>query len=186
MRVTGSSFTDSLVNQLNLLASQQYRLQNQAASGMRIQAPGDDPAGMQQALGLQTDSSNVTQFSQNITTLQTRANAAYNAISALKTISDRIGEITTGVDGTTSPQAMQADATEVTQLIQQAVQIMNSKNGDQYLFGGTASGSPPFTVATDANGNVTGVTYNGNANVTESQIDTRIDAFMELLKQHKN
>jgi len=172
MRVTGNSLTTSLINQLNSLAARQYRLQNQAATGLRIQAPSDDPAGMQQALDLQAESTSVTQFAQNIATLQSRANAAYSAISSLQTISNRIGDITTGVDGTTSATAMQADATEVTQLIQQAVQVLNAKNGDQYVFGGTASGQPPFTVATDANGNVTGVTYNGNSDVTESQIDS--------------
>ena len=172
MRVTGNSFTTSLINQLNSLAARQYRLQNEAASGLRIQAPSDDPTGMQQALDLQAESSAVTQFAQNITALQNRANAAYSGISALQILSNRIGDIATGVDGTTSPSAMQADATEVTQLIQQAVQILNAKNGDQYIFGGTASGQPPFSVTTDANGNVTAVTYNGNSDVTEGQIDS--------------
>jgi flagellar hook-associated protein 3 FlgL len=172
MRVTGNSLTTSLIDQLNSLTAQQYRLQNQAATGMRIQAPSDDPTGMQQALDIQAESADVTQFAQNITTLQNRANAAYSAISSLQTISNRIGDIVTGVDGTTSPSAMQANATEVTQLIQQAVQILNAKSGNGYLFGGTASGQPPFSITTDSNGNVTAVTYNGNSDVTESPIDS--------------
>jgi len=172
MRVTGNSFTTALIDQLNSLAARQYRLQNEAASGMRIQAPSDDPTGMQQALDLQAETASVAQFTQNISTLQNRANAAYSGISSLQTISNRIGDLVTGVDGTTSATAMQADATEVTQLIQQAVQVLNAKNGDQYIFGGTATGQPPFTVTTDANGNVTGVTYNGNSEVTKSQIDS--------------
>jgi flagellar hook-associated protein 3 FlgL len=66
---------------------------------------------------------------------------------------------------------LQANASETTQLIQQAVQVMNTKDGNQYLFGGTASGQPPFVAATDANGNVTtGVTYQGNTSVTENEI----------------
>jgi flagellar hook-associated protein 3 FlgL len=58
----------------------------------------------------------------------------------------------------------------VTQLIQQAAQLMNTKQGDQYLFGGTASGNPPFNVTTDANANVTAVTYQGNTSVAQKQI----------------
>jgi flagellar hook-associated protein 3 FlgL len=58
----------------------------------------------------------------------------------------------------------------VTQLIQQAVDVLNAKDGNQYLFGGTASGQPPYSVTTDAGGNVTGVTYQGNASVSQSQI----------------
>ncbi len=170
MRVAGTSYTDSMVAQMNLLAAQQYKLQQRASTGQRIQAPSDDPAGMQQTLGLQAESSNVSQYAENIATLQARSNAGYAVLQQLQTISNRVGEIATQVDGTTADQAMQSYAAEVTQLIQQAAQLMNTKNNGQYLFGGTASGQQPFTVATDANGNVTGVTYQGNTSVAQSQI----------------
>jgi flagellar hook-associated protein 3 FlgL len=170
MRVAGTSYTDSMVAQMNLLAAQQYKLQQQAATGQRIQAPSDDPAGMQQALGLQAESSNVSQYSENIAALQARSNAGYSVLQQLQTISNRVGEIATQVDGTTADQAMQSYAAEVTQLIQQAAQLVNTKDNGQYLFGGTASGQQPFTVTTDANGNVTAVTYQGNTSVAQSQI----------------
>jgi flagellar hook-associated protein 3 FlgL len=170
MRVAGTSYTESMANQINLLAGKQYRLQNQATTGQSITAPEDNPAGMAQALNLQTDSSNVAQYAQNISTLQGRSTLVSNALTQLKTISDRIGELATASDGVTSTAALQAHATETTQLIQNAVQIMNTKEGNQYLFGGTASGQPPFIATKDANGNVTGVTYQGNTSITENEI----------------
>lgn len=170
MRIAGSSYTDSIVNQLNLLQAQQYQLQNEVSTGQRIQSPADDPAAMSAALSLQTESSNVSQYSQNIATLQTRATLSGNALQQLQTIATQASEIATGVDGTTSTQAIQADAAQVTQLIQQAVSVMNSQDGNQYLFGGTDSGQAPFSVTTDSSGNVTGVTYNGNSSVSQSQI----------------
>ena len=170
MRIAGTSYTDSMANQINLLAGRQYKLQNQATTGQSITAPEDDPAGMAQALGLQTESSDVAQYAQNISTLQGRSTQVANALQRLKTISDRIGELATQSDGLASPAQLQANATETTQLIKQAVDVMNTKDGDQYLFGGTASGQPPFMVATDANGHVTGVTYQGNTSVTENEI----------------
>jgi flagellar hook-associated protein 3 FlgL len=170
MRVAGTSYTESMANQINLLAGKQYRLQNQATTGQSITAPEDNPAGMAQALNLQTDSSNVAQYAQNISILQGRSTLVSNALTQLKTISDRIGELATASDGVTSTAALQAHATETTQLIQNAVQIMNTKEGNQYLFGGTASGQPPFIATKDANGNVTGVTYQGNTSITENEI----------------
>ena len=171
MRVTGNSFSNTLVDQLQLLDARQYRLQNQASTGQRIQAPEDDPSGMAQALNLQTETTNVNQYSQNIASLQDRSTSAYNVIQQIKTISDRVGEIVTQAnDGTKSASDLQSYGTEVTQLIQQAAQLMNTKQGDQYLFGGTASGKTPFNVTTDANGNVTAVTYQGNTSVAENQI----------------
>ena len=170
MRIAGTSYTDSMVSHLNLLSAQEYQLQNQASTGQSISAPEDDPAGMAAALNLQAQNSAVTQYAQNITTLQTRATTAGSALSSLQTLTDRASEIATSADGATSPAALQADATEVTQLIQQAAQLMNSKNGSQYVFGGTDSSQAPFTVSTDADGNVTAVTYSGNTAVTQSQI----------------
>jgi len=170
MRIAGTSYTDSMVSHLNLLSAQEYQLQNEASTAQSISAPEDDPAGMAAALNLQAQNSAVTQYAQNITTLQTRATTAGSALTSLQTLTDRASEIATSADGATSPAALQADATEVTQLIQQAAQLMNSKNGSQYVFGGTDSSQAPFTVSTDANGNVTAVTYSGNTAVTQSQI----------------
>ncbi len=170
MRIAGNSYTDSLVNQLNYLTAQQYQLQGQVSTGQRIQNPEDDPAGMGEALSLQANSSSTAQYALNIATLQTGASSAYNALQQIKTISDRAGEIATLADGTKTSTELQAYATEVNSLIQQAVQLANGKAGDRYLFSGTKSDTPPFTPATDANGNVTGVTYQGNTNVAQTEI----------------
>jgi flagellar hook-associated protein 3 FlgL len=170
MRIAGTSYTQSMTSQINVLAARQFKLQNQATTGQSIQAPEDDPAGMAQALGLQAESSNVAQYAENISTLQNRSALVGNALQQLKTITDRVSELATQSDSLSSPDQLQANASETTQLIQQAVQVMNSKDGDQYLFGGTTSGQPPFVATTDANGNVTGVTYQGNTSVTENEI----------------
>lgn len=170
MRVAGTSYTQTMASQINLLAARQYKLQSQATTGQTIQAPEDDPAGMAQALGLQADSSAVAQYAQNVSTLQNRSTLVSNALQQLKTISDRVGELATSTDSLSSAAEMKANAAETTQLIQQAVQVMNTKDGGQYLFGGTAASQPPFTAATDASGNVTGVAYQGNTSVTENEI----------------
>jgi flagellar hook-associated protein 3 FlgL len=170
MRIAGTSFTDSMVSKLNLLSAQEYQLQNQASTGQAISAPEDDPAGMAQALNLQYENSAVTQYAQNISTLQTNATIAGNALTSLQTIMDKASEIATQSDGTATPAQLQADATQVTQLIQQAAQLMNSQSGSQYIFGGTNSSQAPFTVSTDASGNVTAVAYSGNSSVSQSEI----------------
>lgn len=170
MRIAGTSFTDSMVSQLNLLSAREYQLQNQATTGQSISAPADDPAGIAQALDLQAQNSAVTQYAQNISTLQTNTTIAGNALTSLQTITNQASEIAIQADGTSTPAQLQADASQVTQLIKQAAQLMNSQSGSQYLFGGTNSSQAPFTVSTDADGNVTAVNYQGNSSVAQSEI----------------
>jgi flagellar hook-associated protein 3 FlgL len=170
MRVTGNSITNSLLSQLNALAARQSQLQNQAATGQRIQVPEDDPVGMSHALSLMAQNSQTGQYAQNISTLQNRASVAASALQALKQVSDRAGEIATQSDSMSSPQDLQARAVELRQLIQQAAQLANTQDGDQYVFAGSRSDQPAFTLTTDSDGNVTAVTYQGNTSVPEHEI----------------
>src|SRR5438132_9730203 len=139
MRVTANTFPNSLVDQLNQLALRQNRLQNQAATGQRVQLPEDDPAAMRRVLSLQSESKALDQYQSNITSLQDRATASYAVVKGLQTISDRVGEITVQADQTKSRQQLQIYGKEISQLIQQAVQLSNSKDRGEYLFGGTKS-----------------------------------------------
>lgn len=158
------------MNQLSSLAVRQQRLQNQAATGQRIQSPSDDPVAIRRVLDLQTESSAVGQYQHNIARQQELAQATISSIKSLKTISDRANEIATLADGLKSPQELQAYATEINQLIKQAAQVMNTTNRGDPLFAGTRADQPPFVVATDANGQVTGVTYQGNTALSEVEI----------------
>ena len=170
MRIAFNTFPNSLTSQLGALSAQQNRLQNQVATGKRISQLEDDPATMRQVLDLQTQDSQIAQYRQNIASLQTQATTSYNAMSGVQNLSARAGEIATLADGAKSPQELSTYATEVTQLIQQGVQLMNSTSQGSYLFGGTQTSQPPFVATTDANGNVTGVTYQGNDSVPGAEI----------------
>jgi flagellar hook-associated protein 3 FlgL len=170
MRVASNSLTNSLASELAALSARQNRLQYQAATGKRISQLQDDPAAMRQVLDLQAQDSQIAQFRKNIASLQGQAASSYNAMSGLQKISARAGEIATLADGTKSPQELSTYANEVTQLIQQGVQLMNSKWQGAYQFGGTATDQPPFVIATDANGNVTSVTYQGNDSAPSAEI----------------
>lgn len=173
MRVPANSFTDSLVNQLNVLRARQYNLQNQVATGLRVNAPSDDPAAMQTTLNLVADKAANQQYRTNIVTLEDRSGQIYNVMQSLQTISSRAGELATLAGDVTKTSADRAAYTgELNQLINQAVQLANTKDAatGHALFSGTSSTATPFTAATDASGNVTSVTYAGNAAVNQVEI----------------
>lgn len=170
MRVTSNTFSNNLLEHLNRLGVRQSRLQNQAATGQKVQSPGDDPGAMQRVMDWQAEARSVAQYQRNIGAAQETATAGYSAVTALKKISDRAGEIAILADGMRTPEELATYASEVTQLIKQAVQIGNTRQNGSYLFSGTLSDQPAFALATDAAGAVTSVTYQGNASVAEIEI----------------
>jgi flagellar hook-associated protein 3 FlgL len=170
MRVTSNTFPNSLVDQLSRLTQRQAQYQNQAATGQKIQRPEDNPTGMQRILDLQTESRLAGQYKSNIQRLQDTASATYGVMRGLKRISDRAGELAILADGTKPPEQLKLYAIEVNNLIRQGVQEANTRFRGDYLLGGTLSNQPPFVLTEDAEGNVTGVTYQGNESIPESEI----------------
>ena len=171
MRISSSLFTNNLLSQMNQLQGQQIQLQNQATTGLKVTLPEDDPAAMDQALDLQTQAAANTQYQSNITQLQSTATTAAAAMNSLQTITEQAGEIATEASGVNSSTQLATYATQVGNLIQEALQAANTQDAQgNYIFGGTINNQPPFAATTDASGNVTAVTYQGNTDASESQI----------------
>lgn len=170
MRVAFNSFSRQFLDQVGSLAGRQNRLQEQAATGQRIQSASDDPAAMQRVLDFQAEHSGLKQFQKNIATLSGQATASYDLMRGLKTISDRVSELATLADGTRSPDELKIYGVEVGQLIEQAAQIVNGQHNGEYLFGGTRTDQPPFAVTKDPNGLVSGVAYQGNTDVPDVEV----------------
>jgi flagellar hook-associated protein 3 FlgL len=162
MRVATSSVSDAIVRQIQLLSSQQSKLQNQVATGQRISQPEDDPAAVGRVLNLETELRHVNQYGTNTAKALEIAQASFSGLQGIKTISDRAGELGTLGAGVLGPDAMKAYATETDQLIEQAVQAANTRFNGNYIYAGTAVDSPAVTVTRDSNGQVTGATYVGN------------------------
>jgi flagellar hook-associated protein 3 FlgL len=172
MRVTANTFPNSLLQQLSSLSQRQNKLQSQAATGQRVQLPEDDPISMRRVLDMQAEGKMVEQYQRNISRHQELATDSFNSMKALRNISDRVRELSIAADGLKSQDELNLYAKELTELIKQAAQTLNAKNRGDYLFAGTLSDRPPFVLATDADGNVTSVTYQGNVDLAESEISS--------------
>jgi flagellar hook-associated protein 3 FlgL len=170
MRVTSNSYSENLITQLHTLSRRQINLQNQIASGQRVQSASDDPFAAQQVLQLRDNSAANAQYQKNIQTHQEFADATHGLMRNLQKVLDRAQEIATMVDDIDSPQDLQSYATEIDQLIRHAVQIANAQHRGDYLLGGTRTDAEPFSEMTDAAGKVTGVAFGGNTNIAESEI----------------
>jgi flagellar hook-associated protein 3 FlgL len=177
MRISSSLFTSNLQAQMNQLQTQQTQLQGEVSSGLAVTKPEDNPGVMNQALDMQSEASANTQYQNNITQLQATATTAGDAMNSLQTIAEQAGQIATSAGGVNSSSQLATYATQVGNLIQEALQAANTQDSQgNYIFGGTANSQPPFVATTDANGNVTGVTYQGNTDTPESEIGPNLTA----------
>lgn len=170
MRIPTQSVSEGITRQLALLSTRQSKLQNQVATGQRIFQPEDDPAGVGRVLTLQSDRRQVQQFARNTDRAQQVAQTSFASLQAVKKISDRAGEVATLGQGAINPASFRAFATEVDQLVEQGFQQLNAKLGNDFIFGGNAVDTAPFTATRDTNGKVTGVTYIGTVDSAAIQI----------------
>jgi len=170
MRIATNTVTQSMLDQIQKLSMQKAKLQNQVSTNQKLTLPEDDPAAYGRVIALDTESSQLSQFQANATRALDVSQATYSGLQDIKKISDRAGEIATLGAGTSSSDSYKAYAEEVNQLIEQAVQLGNSKLRDDYLFSGTAVSTVPYIAARDAAGDITSVAYKGNTSQSTIQL----------------
>jgi flagellar hook-associated protein 3 FlgL len=162
MRIATNTIQDNIVRQIQQLGLQSSKLQTQVATGQRILEANDDPAATARVLNQQSELRRVDQFDQNAARALEISQATFAGLTDVKEISDRAGELATLGRSPTSPDALLAYSAEVNQLIEQLLQVGNTRLGNDYLFAGTAVDAPAFSATRDADGNITAVAYDGN------------------------
>lgn len=164
MRIASNTIQDNIVRQIQQLGAQNSKLQSQVASGQRLTQIEDDPAAAGRVLGQQSELRRVDQYDRNATRALEITQASFAGITDVKKISDRAGELATLGRSPTSPAALSAYGAEINQLIEQLVQVGNTRLGNDYIFAGTAVDAPPFNATRDpVSGQVTAVTYDGDS-----------------------
>lgn len=166
MRITNNMVTNNILGEIQSLDTQQTSLQSEVSSGLSVTQPSDNPAAYGQVVQLESENSALAQYSDNANQALNVANSTYSGLSSLMSIYDRatqLGSLGTGTNGADSQTAY---ATELGQLVQQAIQVANTQVGGSYLFAGTATSAAPYTTTTDSNGNITAVNYVGNSSQT--------------------
>lgn len=162
MRIATNTVSDNIVRQIQDLSGQQTRLQSQVASQKRITQADDDPAAAGRVLNLDSERRAIDQFNRNADRALEISQATYSGLQQIKKISDRASEIGTLGAGAQSPESLNAYSAEVDQLLEQTLQLANSRLRNDYLYGGTAVATPPFNVTRNAAGEITGVSFAGN------------------------
>lgn len=157
MRITSNMMSRNLLQNLEAAQGKMTDLENMMSSGHRITEPSDDPSGVHNALGIKTSMAMIA---------QTKSNADA-ALSFMGTTDSTLGDVTSmlqrarelavqGASDTNTPASRQAIAAEVDQIAAQIKTLSNTKIGNKYIFGGTATSTEPMPSA--------GGSFVGNSN----------------------
>ena len=164
MRITQSMMATNVLNNLSNDLQSMQTAENQESTGLAVTLPSDNPLATSQIMSLNTSISMQGMYYSNMQSassfLSTTDSALSDTVSSLQQVQSLVTE---GANGTENAGDMSTIGQQVNQVIGQLVQTGNTMNGSQYLFGGTQTTTPPLATTTDASGDITAVTYQGNS-----------------------
>jgi flagellar hook-associated protein 3 FlgL len=173
----GPIFPGRIPNSLNTAAIQDYlqtdnqqlmKLQQQIATGQKLQVPSDDPIAASQTLALQGQLTFATTAQTNVQTDNSLLGATDSALGSISTLLNSAKSLVMqGIGSDSTATQKQALADQVGSLIQQAVNLGNTQFRGRYLFGGSNSSQPPFSVQADGS-----VLYTGDSAQLQSIINS--------------
>jgi flagellar hook-associated protein 3 FlgL len=145
MRITDNVTTRMVMASLQQQQEKIYELQRQISSGLRINAPSDDPVSAQQALNMKTLIAANEQYARNISTGTTWLSQMDSSLSDMNNVMVRAKELATQMaNGTYDAAARQNAVNEINGLKEQLISLGNTQIGGKYIFGGFVSDQPPF------------------------------------------
>jgi flagellar hook-associated protein 3 FlgL len=159
MRVN-PNFTPDILNDLYTTENQADTALEQLASGQLINMPSDNPAGASELVQNQAVQGQTDQFLQNTSSVEGLLQTADSTLSSVvSALNQAISVGTEGANGTNSTADLKAMADQIQGIQSQVFGWANATYQGNYIFAGTATNAPAFTLNPAA---PDGVTYNGN------------------------
>jgi flagellar hook-associated protein 3 FlgL len=157
MRITNSMLTAQSLRDLQANYSALAKAQELVSSGKRLNHLSDSPADVQQAVKVNSTLASISQYLRNIDTAKTTTSTAETALSSAADAVQRIRELAVQAqNGTLSASDRVSMSQEVKQLTDRLVALANTKAGDDYVFSGQKTTTPPYASATAAYAGDTG------------------------------
>jgi len=163
MRIATSTLFDSLERRIQQLTEDLNTVNEKLSSQKKINRPSDDPLGAASAIGYRNLLSQVDQYGRNLNTGKSWMDSSESALSQSQDVVTRAKEIAVQMaNGTQSAATRSSAATEVGQLLDQAISLGNTQVGGKYIFAGYQTGTAPLVRIN--NGTIDTAQYNGDGN----------------------
>ncbi len=168
MRITLNMQTSGALLSINDQQEKITQLSQQIASGVTLSSPSDDPYVWAQTMNINQGLDQYNSILSNVNFATGWGQATESALNQLSDLVSQAKQIAIQATGATGTNQSASLADEVNGVLQQAVSLANSQYGDQYIFGGTNTGSAPFSI-----NNTTGAVTNiGNPDYIQVKTST--------------
>jgi flagellar hook-associated protein 3 FlgL len=159
MRIASSTFYQQAVSSIDQNETQLSTVQEQMGSGLQFQTASQNPVAAGQVLGVNQSIADVANWQSNATSLGNSLGLENSTLTSVNTALQQIQTLALQANsGTVSSSDRQQIAQEMQQQYNSIVQLANTQDSSgNYIFGGTQSGSAPFTQTAG------GANYNGNS-----------------------
>ena len=148
-QITSQMQSASILANLQNQLSQLDQTQNEMSTGLKITQPSDDPYGTALSMQLNGQISAFQSYSANITDGNAFSQTASGALQSIEQMVQRIRELVVeSANGTNSASNLAEASAEVSQVIDGIKQAANTQYNGQYIFSGTATGTPPYQLGT--------------------------------------
>ena len=149
MRVTEKAVSDTFMVSVNQAREKIVDLQSKIATGKSVLKPSDDPRATNSILRLQASIAANDQYTTNVADGNGIAQSTADTLDQFSSIYLQLKDIVTRASSPTAAGEYPSYAQQVDQLLTEAVNYANTKFNGKYLFGGTQTTDPPFTLAAD-------------------------------------
>ncbi len=165
IQITNNMIYNNINSELLNESSSIYNLQAQISSGLQINYPQDNPAGMVNVLSYKNSTSLINQYNSNVNSSNEIASLASSTLNNVIGVVNQAKTLAIEMaNGGTSASNQSGAAQEVKQIINELLQSSDtSYNGQNIFTGENLSQTQAYTSSQahyDANGTVTPVNYN--------------------------
>ena len=137
MRLPNLSVSDSITKTIRDLDIQRFKLDKQISSGQKITLPEDDGMRLGRVIKIDTEKGRLAQFQRNASYASEFLNAGHLNLDNLREVNQRAQEISRVAGSSLNGPAMETYGNEINQLIEEALNRINSTHRGRSLFGGT-------------------------------------------------
>ena len=160
-RITGQILMNQALDAMRLTLSNLAKSQQKIATGRRLLAPSDDPAGHAGAVRVSAQLSRIEQWSRQADEASGRFDTNDQVLRRLQETIARASELAvSAADGAKGAAERAAFAVEINDLLEEVVDTANTLDDGRYVLGGRETLTAPLTATRNAQGQITGATWN--------------------------